>query len=466
MFLIIWILTIKLSRKQIIFLIILINVLALLIKFYLVKSFNNLPVADAYYIFDGTDVLHFTDNPAYLEKGMYFGTYPEQLGMVSILYPLAALFRFNMNGYYLTFAVISQVTIMLLTYVSYRVSNIKSALWASLLFNIFLPNISVVFLIYGDLFSFFFLSLALAIHVHFNQKKLNYIAFLMIAVLIAFAYLARLSTNIFIIATIITVILAYRDKIAKIVVTLCLASVLLFTYSINEYFYNTEKISLGTYAQPFNTWIRLGTGVSGYDQTTPGFHNNQVEVDFADLKYNKEKMYQLNSNIIHEQIDDLIKNKTIYEFLIEKLKVTWTDPDFEMTTLILPYVGHPIEDPLTESINNPKGSGAFELAPNNAFGEFLVAHYYDFRKFEKIIYFGILLGLLVTFFKKSRNHYDVFAYLITIGFVLLHLMIEIKSRYVYVYINFMILYVSINMPFILDKLYSFLRMRINNVKGN
>ena len=455
----------KLNKVGIVIAIILINIVSLWLKYYVIKSFNNAPVADAWFIFDGTDVLHFTDNPAYLMKGMYFGMYPEQLGMTTLLWPIALMFRLDINAYYYSFAWMMQLSILMLTFGAYKIKNEISALWLSLIMNLFVPNLFVVFLIYGDLFSLFFISVAFlyyALFIHSRKTQYEIVHFTILLMMLALAYLARVSTNVILIAIGIVALVWGRSYIRTLGTVLLVSLVLLFTYPLNEKVYYHEKVYLGEYSHPFNSWIRLGTGYSGFDQTTPGFHNYQVDVDLKNLGYSKEKMSQLNTNIIHNQVQTLFENGTFSDFFYEKIKISWTDPDFEMMTLILPYAGHSFEDPRTSSKTELYGSGAFNLTTNTPFGSWLTSHYYDIRKYEKVLYFGILISIFLSMFKKRADLIDYFFRLITIGFFLLQLLIEIKSRYVYVYMNVMLIYGALYFPDVLDRLVQFINVWIHH----
>lgn len=454
----------KLNKVGILIFIILINVVSIWLKYYVIKSFNNAPVADAWFIFDGTDVLHFTDNPAYLMKGMYFGMYPEQLGMTTLLWPIAAIVRLNINAYYYSFAWMMQISILMVTYGVYTIRNEQSALWLTLLMNLFIPNLFVVFLIYGDLFSLFFISLAFlyySLFLHSKNTKYFILHITIILFLLALAFLARVSTNIVLIAIGLVALVWGRQHIRILVTILLVTLVLIFTYPLNEKLYYHEKVYLGEYAHPFNSWIRLGMGYSGFDQTTPGFHNYQVDLDLKDLNYNKEKMSLLNSSIIQKQVQTLLNDGKFFDFFYEKIKISWTDPDFEMMTLILPYAGHSFEDPRMSSKTELYGSGAFNLSINTYLGDWIVSHYYEIRKYEKVIYFGILVSIFLSMLKKKTDPLDYFFRIITIGFFLLQLLIEIKSRYVYVYINMMLIYSALYFPNLLDQWIHAIKLQIS-----
>lgn len=458
LFVFVYLLSRKLSNKQILLLLLLINLISFLVKILLIQSFDNAPVADTWFIFDGTDVLHYTDDPFYFSKGRYFATYPQQLGMTTLLLPITAIFRGQVDGYYYSFSIMMQLSILLLTYAAYRIKGLKAAFWTTVLMNIFLPNMFVIFLIYGEIFVVFYLSIATVLYFVSKSEELiqyRWLTWALFGLAVACAYLARLSTNVFILAF-VSVLILLGTQIRRILVGVLFSTVILVaTYPLNELIYNPVENNIGEFAQPSNTWIRLGLGYSGFDGVTPGFHDNQIDKDIEMFDYNSEAMAEYNSKLISKQWNELIQEGNLLNFYLEKTKIMWTDPDFEMMTIILPFAGRKFENPRVESRTEMFGSGAFDLKTISPFGNWLTAHYFDVRKAEKTIYFGYLLLFVMVFFKKDdhKDHILLFMRILTIGFFLLHQIIEIKSRYLYVYMNFMIFFGSLYVPTLLDALF-------------
>ena len=90
----------NIKQKVLLPTIIFINTISLIIKVTIIVSFNNSPIADSWDIFNGVNTLLFTSDKGLLYIGNYFAMYPQQLGMVSILSPIAFLFKWDVNAYY------------------------------------------------------------------------------------------------------------------------------------------------------------------------------------------------------------------------------------------------------------------------------------------------------------------------------------------------------------------------------
>ena len=204
----------NINEKSVFLSIVLFNIISLIVKVVIILSFNNSPIADSWDIFNGVNTLLFTSDKGTLYIGNYFAMYPQQLGMVSILSPLAFLFKWDINAYYYFQAFLIQLTIVLLTLCSFKLKGLKVSLVTTILLNLFIPNLFVPFLIYGDLYSYFFIALLYTLYLYTKNCESKYTKVLIVFVsliLISLAYLARISTVVFIIAFFI-VYFINRDK--------------------------------------------------------------------------------------------------------------------------------------------------------------------------------------------------------------------------------------------------------------
>lgn len=445
-----------LDRKYIVPIIILINLVTFITRIIIIGGFNNFPVADSWHVFNGANVLFFTDDIRSLYIGNYFALYPQQLGIVTLLYPLALFFKENIIAYYQVQVVLIQVAILLLTLSSFKLKGLKAAFVTTLLLNLFIPNYFVAFLIYGDLYALFFLSVALTAFVYRDRLPFkNVLLYCLLLISLSLAYLARLSTNVFVLATLFTILISSKINIKLFTRIALLISVLVLPFMLVTNAFNVKDVHLGKYAFPTNTWLRLGFGYSGFDEKTPGYHDIKTDVEFRNVGYDVNKMSKINQAIIDKQLMAFKDPSIAFDFFTQKAIIMWTDPDFEMMTLIVPFKGSKIESPLKTYQEANYGFGSLDLSVKTDFGQLLTDNYYVIRKYEKVFLFSILILLLISFIRARKDDQAaMYARLILIGFFLLHLLIEIKSRYVYVSVNALILYVSLNFADDFDELFS------------
>ena len=437
----------NIKQKVLLPTIIFINTISLIIKVTIILSFNNSPIADSWDIFNGVNTLLFTSDKGLLYIGNYFAMYPQQLGMVSILSPIAFLFKWDVNAYYYFQAFLTQITIVLLTLCSFKLKGLKVALVTTILLNLFIPNFFVPFLIYGDLYSYFFIALLYTFFLYTKNNESNVIKGIVIftsLILISLAYLARISTIVYIIAFFIVYFLN-KSLSKKYFIILALTLIFVFNaYPMNMKLYNKGDVCLGEYEFPSNTWIRLGVSYSWFDQVTPGFHDQRIDWDFRSVGYNKLKMSEINSQVIIARLNQMFKTNEWINFYKKKIVILWTDPDFEMMSYIAPFKGEHLSNPGELQKVELHGSGATNLKTNNIFGEMIQKNYYPLRDFEKtFLYATLFIGLLVFVNREDESDEKLFIRLLLIGFFALHLLIEIKSRYIFVFYSSYIFVISL-----------------------
>ena len=437
----------KYSHNKVLFsLIVIVNLVSLGLKIYIVYSFKNYPTIDPYQIYNGAMILHYTQDLKPLFISNYFAMFPQQLGLVTILTPFIAWFGESINNYYVTQAILSQLTLILFTLSSYKLKGMKSAFSTTLLLALFIPNLFISFLIYGDGYALFFIALFMTLFVYFGHLKsrAQYSLYGVLYGLLSLAYLARLSSNVIIIAFAGTLFILSQWNLKLIIKMGLLLSILVVPMYLNLKLYDHPEVELGKYAHPTNTWIRIGLGYGGGNGLYPGVNNNDTNDDFMVLGYDPQKMSALNTTIIHHELTVLSENYVWFDFFKQKLSIMWTDPDFELMTLILPSHVGKIKAPWKLLQTGNYGFGAFNLVTTNAFGDWLQKNYFKIRSVEKVVYFGFLVATLLLFLKRNSKEWPLwFLRLSLIGFVLLHGLIEVKSRYVFGFVNILIFVVSL-----------------------
>lgn len=425
----------KLNFKVSITLIILINAFTLGVKMWLVYAVGSYPVADSYLVLESANAI--VTNSQYIPSFLsaYLSHIPRQLGLVSLLIPLVKWAQFDYFKILYLQAFIIQASLVFLSIGVYRYKGIKAAVVVSVLLNLFLPNSYLVLWLYGEPYALFFTSIAFAF---LPTQKRSFLYLVIFIGSIILAYLARVTSNLWILALVISFILVKPSRLGLAVV---LISVLGLTYPIVQTYYQ-DMIPIHAY--PNNTWLRIGTGYSGFDLKTPGFYNDQIEEDFIMLNEDTQAMADYNNSQIMRNLASLVETKTLGTFLYQKMIVTWTDPDFEMMSRIYPFYGSLIENPMEQSKSVLYGSAAMDFNPQSSSAKTLQNLHSLSLKFESTFYLVLLLLVLSQFiFHRKDNGYHVFIRLLFLAYVAFYLGVEVKGRYPFLMLEALIVYASL-----------------------
>lgn len=432
-------LVLRTSQKIQIFLIVLIHALAIIVKFIIVFHTGNYPVADSYLVLESANAFAYNFNyiPDYLR--VYLSHIPRQLGLVTLWIPLVKLFQFNLTRFLVFQVILIQASLALIAISLYQWKGIRTALVGTILFNLFIPNSFLVLWVYGEPYTLFFLALAL---LFYSQRKRHSWYEALMYVSLSLAYLARVTTNLWILSLILVVVLQKMDLSKKTVTILALLTCLILPYQALNLFYN-PLIEQRPY--PSNSWIRIGTGYSGFDGKTAAYYNDQIETDFMVYQENTNQMAQYNNEIILENVETLWSTHQVIPFIIHKLEITWTDPDFEMMTRMYPFYGSKLESPEVLSQTVMYGSAEMNYQPTSTLGTWLQAQRSLLLKFEKAFMLGLFsLVLLVLFMRKKKDVEDLFFIVVWLAHFAFYLLVEVKGRYTFILTNGMILYLSLH----------------------
>lgn len=437
----------RLSDKKVILSIVMIHLIAFIIRLAIVLSFDNAPVADSWNVLNGANTFLFTNDIQSLYIGNYFALYPFQLSLVLIYMPFAYFFQYAVKYYYITQVVLTQLTLIGMSIIAYKLSHNKASLWMTLVVNLFVPHYFISFFIYGNLYSLFGLVYAFLFSLYFkgNSNKLHRVFLgIIIGLFLGLAYLSRLSTSIIFIAILITAVFYSRNFLRFFLILISITFIWFVPMKIIINHFNVADTQLGLYAHPSSSWLRIGIGYSGFDGTTPGMHNRYIDDDFTNFGYDVERLNQKNIEEVKATLAQLITEKELDDFFFEKAKLQWTDPDFAITTLIFPFKGTLIENPRLESESMTYGSGGMSVSPTNALGTWIIQEYPNIRIFEKGYYLSIFSLLAYQILKKKKSDwYDFLFQLIIIGYFLAQLLLEIQGHYMYAPFSLFLLYTSI-----------------------
>lgn len=436
-----YILSIKLPKRWLITLIVVINLIAFIFKLLVSINFSSIPIDDSYIVFEAANA--YVYNHLYIPE--YISTYlmhiPRQLGLVTILLPLVKIFNFN-YFYLINFqAILIQVSILVIGIAIYKLKGIKSFFISTLLLNLFIPTSFLTLLVYGEVYTLFFLSLAFLFYVYKSEKNW----FIWISILsLGFAYLSRTTTNIWIIALIITIIFTEIPN-RKILTTItCLLLILIVPYNLVSYIYSTGVVNVNDHNYPQNTWIRLGLGYSGFDGVSAGYYNDQVDKDFILLNEDTDDMELLNQKIINDSIDYLLENNNFIKFFAQKMIISWTDADFDMLSRIYPFAGEYIGNPYGEYLSdNIYGSASINANFTSSFSLSIFDNRTLIMYLEKIYMYQILILLMMSFLLiKHEEKPKIFISILIIGVFLFNLIFEVKGRYNFIHFTGFIVFIS------------------------
>lgn len=426
----------KTPVKSLLFLIIMSNVFGVVLRTLVLISFKNYPVHDSWHMLHNMNLIFMNDLSPFAVGG-YFSMYNHQLNLVTLFSPLVSMFGYDTQPIFVFQLIMMQLSIIFLVISIYLVKGKRSAFFLSVLLNIFLPNFPVIFLFYGDLYSLFLLSFAiLLLSIKTSIKKLIFLKYFFIYLFLTLAFFARFTSGIFYIAVIILLLIHGNVTRKKIYIFLLLTSIFIVPGFLNQEYYKLKySVELGEHSLPSNTWFRVGTSFSSLDESSAGFFDVQVYRDFNALNFNNEKMQILNYKVIKDQLQTLAKDWAWIDFLETKLSIAWADPDFEMTTLLLPFSGQIFDKVTIDSPKDYYGTGAFDLVPTNGFGETVTNQYFNIRNIEKIMYQGLVFWTLISFIYNRKNKGIDLVQIALIGMFLYLAIFEVKSRYLWVFAN-------------------------------
>lgn len=429
----------KTTRKIQVFIIILIHTFALLVKLLIVYHLGNYPVADSYMVLESANAFAYNFNyiPDYLRE--YLSHIPRQLGLVTLWIPLVKLFQFNLTRFLMFQAILVQLSLIILSASLYQWKGIRTSFIGTILLNLFIPNSFLVLWVYGEPYTLFFLALALFFYVQCQRKSIFEV---FVYVSLSLAYLARVTTNLWILSLILVLVLQRMDLSKKILSILALMICLILPYQAIYLFYNPLIVQ---HPYPNNSWIRIGTGYSGFDGKTAAYYNDQIETDFLAYQEDTNQMAQYNNEVILSNVETLWSNQQLIPFIVHKLEITWTDPDYEMMTRIYPFYGSKIETPESLSQSMMYGSAQMDYQSTSFLGTWIQSQRLFILKFEKAFMLGLFaLFILVLLIRKKKEPEDLLFIVVWLAHFAFYLLVEVKGRYTFILTNGLILYLSLH----------------------
>lgn len=446
----------RVTSKQTLITIVLINFLAVIGRLIIIISFEIVPTADMYRIvLAGVQIFLYKDFTS-LFAGGYVNLFSNQLGVITVIAPFFKMFEFNFNAYYYVNLFLIQGSILLLTFSLVKEKKWKEAILATVLLNIFIPNLFSMFIIYGDLFALFALSGFVFLQSFNLSNKLLNISLTII--LVTISMLARPTSIIWFIAWMFLALL-YRNfqKLLEIALSITLA--LIFIQNLPNIYSSVLKIEIPDTSLPNTQFIGIAFEKASIDKESPGFYSDKYFNFHIQNKLNPSLTNTFIFQDVSKNIHNLIQEGRFFDFQTEKIRILWTDPDFETMNFILP-----MNYALTK--NDFRANNALRVGvasegshPKNTLGELLVRGMFQLRRFEKVMYLLMLLGAMIASIVnlKSRDKTLLVLQLLGIGFFLFFQFMEIKPRYLLVYMNFLVLHFVYGVAIISEQISSKLK---------
>lgn len=429
---------------------ILLNLFFLTIRILLLTSFEVGAAGDSWYtINSGSLLLNNVFTP--LQKGGYISTYSHQLGLLTILLPLIKLFDYTYFPYYLINTLLVQISTITFALVVRNLRDEKAAFICLILLNLFLPNYFYSFLIYGQVFGLFFISIAIYFYTKYKSNKLYSIFFFIFLLL---AYYARLAILVWVIAFIIFELFMNHNLKSKITHIVVYLLIILFANPLLISTYNfVLGTNIGKYSMPSSVSIAIGQdyGINNI----PGFYSPKYISYYYTNKLDKDMFETYISEQIESNVTNHIENGTYFNFLSDKYIFTWSEQDLSSMNHVIASNPNISFKDFSENNNLRVGSASTDTKTINLFGEVIIEKMFVLRNYEKsFILFVLLLSFIgsILNIKKTRNIMFLFE-LIIIGLPLLLLIIESQPRYTFMYTNFLIVYSVLNLD-AFEKIYT------------
>lgn len=441
----------NISKNKAIVISLIVTLTSISFRLYLNKSFNVYPTSDQWQMLSGLNTLINENDFSPLDKYRYFGIYPHIALLYFPLYLPIKLFKYNALPYYNLNAFAIQISFILLSLSIKNIKGLKEGFFTYLFLNLFIPSYFLNFVIYGDVISLFFISLALLIlSINFN----DFLKLILSSFCIGTSYLGRTNSIVWIIALVIVLIL-YTKKplnttLAIGISTICFISPKLFTESFLN---NKANNNIYNYSLPTSSWIYTGTGYSIPGDA--GIYNPFGLDTFFDNDCDHNKTDSIVKEAIKDNLYNLSNPKSMTLFLKRKNENTWCDPDFESMGFVMPNSGYVVEQFVEEGYRIPVGTAQEDATYTNKLGDFVYSNFMTIRLLEKIYLFIVLLiPFLTSIFRIKNNEYtkySLFYQLNFVGFFLLQLFIETKPRYVLISFILMIVLAVYELPYLTNE---------------
>ncbi|WP_369900908.1 glycosyltransferase family 39 protein [Bacillus manliponensis] len=328
----------------------------------------------------------------------YFTTWVYQLGFTT--YQAGVISLFGEGTFMIKF-----LNVLYCTGITFFIYSIGSKLFnewsgriAALMFAIYVPNIVMTSVLTNQHLATFLFYAAFAL---FVAKGLSHsYAWIFVGILLSLGNIMRPLGSVILLALIIFAVIAYmlgKKQVKKKTIFAKLVGIIGVFYIVN-YVFSYSLIAAGITQYPLSNRDPYWKFVLGFNhETTGGFSVPDYEL-VNQYEVGKER-FAVEKELIAERTED---KKQLLILLKDKLKLMWGDYDASI------YWGF-------EGYDVPNVKDAFWIV-------------------EKIMYLSIVLFAviaLLALIKERKNEYLLFFLLLILGYVAVHLLIEIQTRYRY-----------------------------------
>ena len=409
---------------------IVVGIVATIMSIYWVIASGTSPQADARAVCLAASKMNAGDYSD-LMQGEYVAVYPQQLGLITIMRVLFALFG-DMN--YLSYQILSALCVFVIIFSIYEFTKLLSndnklvEIYSIVLAFLCLPMYMYTAFVYGEILSTTLIMVSLVLFLKI-YNKITIVRCVMLAVTCMGAIMARENSLIFVIAmlVILTVKIICRDKRS---VALCMALTVIIGTVMQSAFIKILYDSHweeDTSHLPSLLWVAMGTND---DYGYPGWYNGLATNLFWDNNLDEGASKEAAVEVL-KNFAGVCKDNPSYglDFYNRKITSQWCAPMYQSLVM-----------------NNNIEGGQSQIAE---------AIYHDSRiwaamdkfmnQYQLVIYISILLLLILMI--KNRNIGIEFyvGLMVVFGGFLFSILWEAKTRYVFPYLIVLLPYAAYGM---------------------
>lgn len=403
---------------------------------FLIFALNSEPVGD---IVDILPVAH-TPEPSDFQPHGYLDRYPQQLGMLSLVWGLQNLFHQPLIVFKLLNLLLVVGMVIALYGISKLIFNNKNITKLTLIMMFFMfPVFFYVCFVYSDIIGVSLSIIALLFALLFSKKR--HIKYAIAAgVIIAIAITLRQNSLIYLIAITLLYIVSFDRAYAKrIIFAWLIIPILVVTFSAGLRVFWETHLHVKTNsanATPSVAWVAMGMQDYNKFGLPSGWWN-----DYNNRCYNEnitvdmKKCGEQSVESIQNSASHFIKDPSFaVRFYWEKMTSQWAEPTFQSVNLTAndrhsEREQTPLEVSLNDYNNTKGGISANAIVERLIDVSWIVT---IVTALIWILYRGI----------KNRNPLILTPLFIIVGGFLFHMIWEAKSRYILAYYPLFVLYAS------------------------
>lgn len=423
----------KISEKWFLWILLVVNVLALLIGRYWIINSHSLPYYDQAYIYEIAEQFSEGDYSAMTPYGGYVGKYPHQLGIITFIRIFSWLTgSFDWKNFQVFNLYMLPVMITSGYFIVKELTCGKKGARILYLIGMFLcfPMYVYVPYVYGEISSTALVFAAVWVLLS-GFRKFQWYKPVLVGALLALAIQLRKNTLICLIAIILVVLIhTILNKKYKCIAFLVAVVVFpLVTQAGIDALYKPHKVQ-EEYGVPSS--LHIAMGLNDISEMGPGWYDGfNVDTYIYEAQADVERSKEIAKEHIKERLTYMWNNKAYAaNFYKTKCLSQWNDPLY--LSLKMSSGG------VTESEG---------LVYDIYFGDARNAVLAYSNVYQLIIYLLVFIVCLLGVLERKEN-YDVSFYILLIavfGGFLFSLLWEAKSRYIFPYFMFMIPYAAIGL---------------------